>query len=483
MNKLVLLSALWQGIQGVMAAGSPVICDQTCKALASMGAEFEASQHADPNSTFYSVPSNFSQNMAPGTVLSVEYATNLANYQVPSPLTMSRIMYTTTDLNGTILPASAYILWPFMLPDADAGFPVVAWAHGTTGTFSTCAPSNYRALQYHFMVPFALAMQGVAVIAPDYAGLGVGSLPDGTIIPHAYSASPAQANDLANAILAARSAFPAEIQSNGSFVVAGHSQGGGVAWAFAERQAHQPVTGYRGTIAFAPAARDITWITQALSKFAANDTSGSTTVVLGIQNKVIAGVTAAYPHYNFSGLTDSAYDIWHNGIGAVKGCLPTDTFIQLGLMAPPQEFARSNWTADPTVEEFRNRTEVGGRKFAGPLLVLAEGAAGSPLNLDNLEAVVDETCQWLENTNSTEELEFVAYSSVAHFALIQASQPLWMGWIKDRLSGSKGCKKLPGPSCKKRTVEGFRSQFATVGIVPNWLVEGVPLRESWKYTL
>ena len=36
------------------------------------------------------------------------------------------------------------------------------------------------------------------------------------------------------------------------FVVMGHSQGGGAAWAVAERQALQPVNGHLGTIAICP---------------------------------------------------------------------------------------------------------------------------------------------------------------------------------------------------------------------------------------
>ncbi len=132
---------------------------------------------------------------------------------------------------------------------------MVAWAHGTSGVFKACAPSNYRNIQYHFMAPFLLALQGIVVVAPDYAGLGIAALPTGEEVNHPWLAGPAQANDLAHAVTASRAAFPGLLKPRGPFVAMGHSQGGGAAWAFAERQASRPLSGYKGTVAIAPPAR------------------------------------------------------------------------------------------------------------------------------------------------------------------------------------------------------------------------------------
>lgn len=490
MIKFIFIPAIWLAGQFALAMDSTSQgCDATCQYLANLGATFETAQHAEPNSSFYTTPFNFSRELAPGAVLAVEYTTNLTNYQVPYGLTMSRIIYTTTDLNGTVQPASAYILWPYvrgadsLSNGSTAGFPLVAWAHGTSGNFPTCAPSNYRGLQYNFMVPFALAMQGVAVVAPDYAGLGVGFLPDGTPIQHEYAAAPAQANDLANAVIAARTAFPEDMPAEGPFVAAGHSQGGGVSWAFAQRQAELPVPGYKGAVAFAPFARPIPWFTQALSDLEQNaTTSDDAAVLLTVQNKVIAGITAVYPAYNYSGLTDASYGLWHGGLASVQGCLPTDSLLQTSL--PLAQLARANWTQDPTVQEFMNRTVVGSKNFVGPVLVLG-AELDSTVALNLLEAAVDETCQFLADTNATEELEFVTYGQVNHFPLIQASHSFWMGWIKDHLSSTGSDRRQSGSNCKKRVVDGFRMQDSEgqQSITPNWLVTGVPATEAWKYSL
>ncbi|KAL7893549.1 Alpha/Beta hydrolase protein [Trichoderma sp. SZMC 28014] len=475
------LGATALAFQPALAAESNNTCGAFCQGLAQTAVTFERSQFADPDRTFYKVPSNFSRKLAPGTILAVEHATNLSSYLVPGSLSMSRIIYTSTNLNGTIQPTSAYILWPYSTPSR-SGFSAVAWAHGTSGNFAPCAPSNYRTLQYEFMMPFALAMQGIAVIAPDYVGLGIGSLPDGTPIPHEYTAAPAQANDLANAVIAARSAFPENLAANGPFVVAGHSQGGGVSWAYAEREAKHPIPGYRGTLAIAPGLRSITWLKAALAEFAAGALSPSYDVLITLQNKLVEGVTAVYPAYNYSGLTTASYDVWKNGVEKVQGCLATDTYVQTTLLQNGNltigELGRPDWPEDPTVQEFRNRTDIGGRQFAGPLLVLV-GEIDSTIPYELIEEVVDETCKLARN----EELHYMKFGQMNHFPLIQASQHVWMDWIKDRLSsGSKKGRRSAAPKCNKTMVPGFRTNYTVQSISQNWLVEAADPSKQWEYS-
>jgi len=109
-------------------------CDINCQALTDAGLAYEASQHAHLDDPFYAVPSNFTSQSKAGSILSVEAVTNLTNYTVPSGLTMSRFQYTTTNLNGTAVPASAYVLWPYTqyvpkkleYDSKDSGIPLVA---------------------------------------------------------------------------------------------------------------------------------------------------------------------------------------------------------------------------------------------------------------------------------------------------------------------------------------------------------------------
>jgi hypothetical protein len=86
-------------------------CNEQCQQLAQLGIAFERDSHAHtPVDEFYSFPDQFNPAMKPGTLLRIETHTNLTNYTVPSGLTMSRIMYTLQNLNGTVVPASAFVL-------------------------------------------------------------------------------------------------------------------------------------------------------------------------------------------------------------------------------------------------------------------------------------------------------------------------------------------------------------------------------------
>jgi pimeloyl-ACP methyl ester carboxylesterase len=447
-------------------------CDATCQFLTDTGLAFEASQHATINDSFYSVPSNFSSTSKPGSVLSIEVVTNLTNYTVPSGLTMSRFIYTTTNLNGTSIPASAYVLWPYTpytpkkskYASKDNGIPMVAWAHGTTGSGALCSPSNYQSLQYNFIVPYPLALAGFAVVAPDYAGLGVSHFANGTRIPHAWLSSPSQANDLANAVLAAHTAFPSLSKR---FVVMGHSQGGAAAYAFAQRQAIEPVSGYLGTVAIAPLTANIKQITAALD----DPTDPTLQTTLGFQQKTIAAITADYPAYNYSGMTEQALERWEIEM-QYSGCLPTESLLWYNTTF---SIGKPGWVNDSTVQAWAARTSSGGKPLKGPLLVLG-GEIDDPVPLRFLESAYRASCQL--KANNKESLEMVVYNGLNHFPLIDGSQRKWMDWIKARFDG-----EVVNVRCSMTTISSPRISGTKQSILPNWLLQLPGPLDVWKASL
>ncbi|KAJ0422514.1 Alpha/Beta hydrolase protein [Aspergillus carlsbadensis] len=478
-------------------------CDKDCQGLVDMGIAFERASHAHESlDDFYAIPEDFDASMKPGTLLRVEEHTDITNYTVPGGLTMSRIMYTSESLNGTIVPVSAFVLWPYApfeyehnphspnstfssahtssSSSSSTKFPLVAWAHGTSGVFPPCAPSNYRSLQYNFMTAYNLALDGFAVLATDYAGLGVTTLPDGAQ-SHTWLASPAGANDVAYAIDAARKAFPSTLDADGPFVAMGHSQGGGVSWSFAERQAVHPQAGYRGAISISPATRVIDEIERAMEVVASASAEDPGTAdvpvwaptALGLQVKVVAAVTAVYPEYNDAGMSEGAYDRWHNVLKPVGGCLPTDTLAFLGVT----EQVRANWTADPLVREWQDVASAGRKAFRGPMLVIVGGEDALPV--DMLEEDVEATCAVAGNEG--EGLEMAVYRGMQHFPVIQASRGKWMRWVNEKVSTLAGHN---GGVCGKKTVvQGFNTEYTSHAITPNWLVTWAPPMEAWKYAL
>ena len=104
--------------------------------------------------------------------------------------------------------------------------PVVLYAHGTTveKAFNMANVSGYAEAT---LAAAIYAAQGFIVVAPNYAGYDVSSLSY-----HPYLNAEQQANDMVDAMRAARKAFPViGAQDSGKLMIAGYSQGGHVALA------------------------------------------------------------------------------------------------------------------------------------------------------------------------------------------------------------------------------------------------------------
>ncbi|KAI1611546.1 secretory lipase [Exophiala viscosa] len=379
-----------------------------------------SSTQLDP---FYvDVPSNDSHAPA-GSVIKVEQYTNTSFYTVAPNVALSRMLFMTKTLNGTTIPASAYVLWPW-LPRRFAnvsGLPVVAWGHGTSGWSGECGPSHIRNLWYQYSAPFILALQGYVVVAPDYAGLGLDHDSNGTFIPHQYLASPAAGNDLIYSVQAAQQAWPSLSKK---FVIMGHSQGGGAAWGAAQILAENPVQGYLGTIAGSPTTSILPHNISTLNNGA---TLGSLLVRVG------TGVSSVFPSFQLSD--------WLNDIGVrsaqllqgLQGCQS----VALELLSQT-ELVQQGWnTSSWYFDALNNLTTNGGKPFAGPMLVL-QGTADPSVDPNGTTAAVNATCQAYPDRS----LEYATFEGVTHVPVLYAGQQVWLDWIADRFSGvnvSSGC--------------------------------------------
>ncbi|MDV3456102.1 lipase family protein [Sphingomonas sp. HF-S4] len=126
-----------------------------------------------------------------------------------------RILYaSTTDFGGERAVAVSGIV---LLPKGKAprgGWPVVAWAHGTTGTADVCAPSwtGYRDQDKQMLNAWLAA--GFAVAATDYEGLGTPGV-------HPYMMLGSAARGVLDSVRAARRMFGFSRR----VIIVGHSQG------------------------------------------------------------------------------------------------------------------------------------------------------------------------------------------------------------------------------------------------------------------
>ena len=173
-----------------------------------------------------------------------------------------RVMYRSTDLDGRPIVVTGVVVTPSGAAPA-GGRTVLAWAHPTTGTSASCAPS--RGFDPFLGIEGLRMMldRGYAVVAPDYAGMG-------TPGPDSYLVGTTTANTVLDAVRAARE-LPGT-DAGDRAVLWGHSQGGQVVLLAAERQPeYAPELDVVAVAAAAPAA-DLT----ALVRSHLQDVSGVT---------------------------------------------------------------------------------------------------------------------------------------------------------------------------------------------------------------
>jgi len=137
------------------------------------------------------------------------------------------IKYNTVGSKGEATTATGAIFVPSGTATQCSGpRPVVAYAHGTTVTQSFNM-ANLQSNQEAVLVAATFAAQGFIVVAPNYAGYDLSSLPY-----TGYLDAAQQSNDMIDSLRAARQAFPnIGAQDSGKLFLTGYSQGGFVALA------------------------------------------------------------------------------------------------------------------------------------------------------------------------------------------------------------------------------------------------------------
>ncbi|MFI5611845.1 alpha/beta hydrolase family protein [Amycolatopsis sp. NPDC051903] len=159
-----------------------------------------------------------------------------------------RITYHSRSLSGRDIVVSGAVFTPKGRAPRH-GWPVVSWAHGSSGIADRCAPSTAvnaagQVDLYGYSAFVArLLNAGFAVAATDYEGLG-------TAGDHPYIVADSEGRGVIDAVRAARQVDPAV---SASYFAVGHSQGGQAAIAAGELA---PTWGrgldFRGTVGLAP---------------------------------------------------------------------------------------------------------------------------------------------------------------------------------------------------------------------------------------
>jgi dienelactone hydrolase len=192
--------------------------------------------------------SGLATDVDPGTLLAME---EQAPVQSLGGARRFRYLYQSENVAGEYLPVSAVMLVPDG-PTPAGGWPVVSWAHGTTGVADRCAPSATDNLFYNEYAEEARSMLGAgyAVVATDYIGLGTPGM-------HSYLVGEDGANAVIDAVRAAHRVAEEDgaVELADGWFASGHSQGGQAA-IFASRAAERAAPlRLLGVVAMAPASQ------------------------------------------------------------------------------------------------------------------------------------------------------------------------------------------------------------------------------------
>lgn len=159
---------------------------------------------------------------------------------------ISKLMtYKMLGVDGKEVNATALVFTPKTAAPV-GGWPIVVWAHGTTGVADKCAPSAQGLQGTEALLKLLLA-QGYVVVAPDYEGLGSAG-------NHPFLNLKSEAFSITDAVVATRNYLKAQnLAVSDKWVSIGHSQGGHAVLGAAQYAVRAQLD-YKGTVAIAPAS-------------------------------------------------------------------------------------------------------------------------------------------------------------------------------------------------------------------------------------
>lgn len=200
------------------------------------GSSDDDSPIVDPSGT----PANNIQN--PVVKVDAYTSTNLGSVAAESSI----LTYKMLGQSGQEVQATSLVFTPNTPPPA-GGWPIVVWAHGTTGVADTCAPSKAALADSTKDLISKLLAAGYVVVAPDYEGLGTPGI-------HPFLNVKSEAFSITDAVVATRNYLSQRnLLTSKKWLTVGHSQGGHAALSTAQ-YASRAQLDYKGTVAVAPAS-------------------------------------------------------------------------------------------------------------------------------------------------------------------------------------------------------------------------------------
>jgi pimeloyl-ACP methyl ester carboxylesterase len=320
-----------------------------------------------------------------------------------------RVLYKQTGIHGTAVVVSGMVSIPNG-PAPTAGWPVITWAHGTTGIADQCAPS--RMAVYSSDGPDAIPLltswvkSGYAVLRTDYEGLG-------TPGPHPYLIGVSEGRGVLDIVRAARDLDP---QLSDRVIISGHSQGGHAAlWAASLAKSYTPEVSLRGVIAFAPASH--------IATEAGFLKSLATTSLTGLAATIFRGLDITYPSLNIGALlTPAATKLYPQTLTKCLGQL--DAANSFGGL-PLNQLVQPTANLTPAIADLQ-KNDPGKLKIGAPVL-LAQGLADTTV----LPPFTQQLSVSLAGVGDKVTLD--TYKSATHSTVLGAAKNAAATFLKRRL--------------------------------------------------
>ena len=270
--------------------------------------------------------------------------------------------------------ATALVFTPKGTPPA-GGWPIVVWAHGTTGGADKCAPSRLPLDGPEKDLVMGLVQRGYAVIAPDYEGLGNDD------VPHPYLHLESAANSILSAISEAQKHYGNLLAKD--WGVIGWSQGGHAALATAEY--HRALAGntYRGAVAIAPASYLSNTLQEGLLAAQGLAAAGNLAQAVPIAATlytyaaiVSSGIKAETPNFNYAqafvdtkvNLARQAETLCSPELAQNFG-LDIQTSLRSGVPFSEYQALRDNFLSDPNIMDYLQDNQPARTRLDRPVYI------------------------------------------------------------------------------------------------------------------
>lgn len=368
-----------------------------------------------------------------------------------------RIAYVSSDLAGRKTIATGLVVAPVGAPPAE-GRPIMAWAHGTTGSAQNCGPSQVvnpaKGLNEYFLMNGdswtdyglpgleAFIKEGYVVVGSDYQGLGGGGR-------HQYAVAATQARDVIDSVRAVSS-----MKASGAgkkAIVYGWSQGGGATIAAASLPDY---------VARKDTASDNIELVGfvALAPFDTAVLAAGTVMDQAAADKAMAELTASFSDNVFN-FTHFAMNIWGTQ-AAFSDLSLNDIFTDDGAKITDRVFSNKCMHSAADTLNYAYGSEYKGLLNPKPknsiawIQALVQGSVApvkpiAPVVIywGTKDTVVPPVMGKLYQSQMCKlggDVERVQLSGEqTHFSTPGAAEPLYLPWVKERFAGKPTTNSCP----------------------------------------